>query len=59
MPAKDVATGLPIKAPSSGYFTGNVAIPQSANDTRYTFNTNAETGKPLPPLHAVAFVDFA
>ena len=57
--AKDVASSLRIKHLSSGYFTGNVALPQSADDARYAFNTNAATGTPSPPLQAVAFVDCA
>jgi len=55
---KDVATGRPIKRLSSCAFKGNTVIPQSADETRYAFNTDADTGKPLPPMTDIVFVDF-
>jgi len=55
---KDVATGLPVKRVSSCLFEGNTATPQSAETTRYAFNTDADTGKTLPRLTDVVFVDF-
>lgn len=57
--AKDVGTGLPIERLSSCFFKNNTAMPQSADDTRRAFGTDAETGKPLPAMQAVLFVDFA
>jgi hypothetical protein len=57
-PAKDVATGWPIKRLSSCLFKGNMAIPQSAEVTRHAFHTDADTGKPLTPMTDVVFVDF-
>ncbi len=54
----DIATGLPVKKLSSCLFKGNLAMPLSAEDTRHAFNAEAETGKPLPPMKNVVFVDF-
>jgi hypothetical protein len=57
-PARDVATGLPIKRLSSCLFTNDTAMPQSADQTRHAFNTGVEICKPRPPMPAVLFVDF-
>jgi hypothetical protein len=58
-PTRDVETGLPIKRLSSCLFQGGTATPQSADNTRQAFNTDADTGKPLSAMKAVVFVDFA
>jgi hypothetical protein len=50
-PAKDVATGRPIKRLSSCYIQGNRAIPRPADEARHAFNPDAETGKPIA-IHA-------
>jgi hypothetical protein len=51
-PVKDVTTDLPVKRLPSCYFKGNTAIPQSADGTRHAFNSDAETGKRLPPMQS-------
>lgn len=58
-PAKDPITGLPIKRVSSCFFKGGVAVPLSSNDTRRAYETDARTGRPLPPMTDFVYVDFA
>ncbi len=53
-----VATGLPVKRLSSCHFKGNTAASQSAEETQHAFNTDAETGNPLPPMQPVVSAGF-
>lgn len=57
---RDTETGLPFKRLSACVFRhGEKVDPLTAEATRNAFNTDAQSGAPLPPRSDVLFVDFA
>lgn len=55
---RDSNTGLPIKRLSSCVFKDGSFKKLKADVTRYSFNTDHETGRPLPLQTDIVFVDF-
>lgn len=55
---KDEATGFPVKRVSMCCFKRGEIWKVPADEARYCFITNAETGEPLPEQTDMVFVDF-